>query len=57
MKTKIITLTINYPETDFNGNDIERYVLEALSCSEDLRDCGGEILDIHDHEPGEEGDA
>ena len=58
MKTKIITPTINYPETDFDEDKIERYVLEALSGSEDLRDCGGEILDIRDYTPNkEEGDA
>lgn len=58
MKTKIITFTINYPETNFDEDNIERYVLEALSGSDDLRDCGGEILDIRDYTPNkEEGDA
>ena len=57
MKTKLVTLTINYPETNFDENNIERYVLEALSNSEDLRECFGEVIDIHDVEPQEEGDA
>lgn len=57
MKTKLVTLTINYPETNFDEDSIEQYVLKALSGSDDLRDCFGEVIDIHDHNPGEEGDA
>ena len=57
MKTKLVTLTINYPETNFNEECLEQYILEALSGSDDLRECFGEVIDIHDAEPQEEGDA
>lgn len=55
MKKKIVTLTINYPESI--EEHLERDILEALSCSGDLRKCFGEIIDIHEAEDGEEGDA
>lgn len=60
MITKVITLTVNYPEgiDDIEPN-LEHDILAALYQSDDLRFCHEKIIDIRDaeREDGEEGDA